>query len=53
VIEFVKASGGIEYANQVMKDFQNQALQILDQFEDSTYRQSLKDLVHFTIERSK
>lgn len=53
VIEFVKASGGIEYANQVMKDFQNQALQILDQFEDSVYRQSLKDLVHFTIERSK
>lgn len=53
VIEFVKASGGIDYANQVMKDFQNQALQILDQFEDSVYRQSLKDLVHFTIERSK
>jgi octaprenyl-diphosphate synthase len=53
VIEFVKGSGGIEYANQVMKDFQDEALKILDQFEDSIYKQSLKDLVHFTIERSK
>ena len=53
VIEFVKSSGGIEYAIQVMKDFQNEALEILDQFDDSVYKQSLKDLVHFTIERSK
>jgi octaprenyl-diphosphate synthase len=53
IIEFVKGSGGIEYANQVMKQFQDEALKILDQFDDSIYKQSLKDLVHFTIERSK
>lgn len=53
VIEFVKASGGIGYTIQVMHKFQDQALQILDHFEDSVYKQSLKDLVHFTIERSK
>jgi octaprenyl-diphosphate synthase len=53
VIDFVKSSGGIEYAHKVMNDFHNQALEILDQFQDSVYRQSLKDLVRFTIERSK
>ncbi len=53
VIEFVKSSGGIDYAIQVMKDFQLQALKILDDYNDSIYKQSLRDLVQFTIERSK
>lgn len=53
VIEFVKSSGGIEYANKVMNDFHFQALEILEQFRDSVYKQSLKDLVRFTIERTK
>jgi octaprenyl-diphosphate synthase len=53
VIEFVKSSGGIEYANKVMDDFHSQALEILEQFQDSVYKQSLKDLVRFTIERTK
>lgn len=53
VIEFVKSSGGIAYANKVMNDFHLQALEILDQFRDSVYKQSLKDLVRFTIERTK
>ncbi len=53
VIAFVKASGGIEYATEVMGRFVTEARAILHQFPDSTYRQSLDELVQYTIERSK
>lgn len=53
VIDFVKNSGGIEYANTVMKQYQQEANQILMQFDDSAYRQSMDELVSFTIERKK
>ena len=53
VIVFVKEKGGIEYATQVMNEFHQKALQELEQFPDSTYKNSLKDLVQFTIERIK
>ena len=53
VIKFVKDAGGIEYARTVMNDFHNKAIEILNSFEDSIYRQSLMNLVQFTIERNK
>ncbi len=53
IIDFVKSSGGIDYANKVMLEFQDDALSVLDEFEDSSYKQSLKDLVRFTIERTR
>lgn len=53
VIAFVKEKGGIEYATGVMNDFHQKALQELEQFPDSDYKNSLKDLVQFTIERTK
>jgi len=53
VINFVKASGGIEYATSVMEDYHNKAKEILQSFPESTYRTSLEDLVQFTIERTK
>ncbi|MDH5476235.1 MAG: polyprenyl synthetase family protein [Cyclobacteriaceae bacterium] len=53
VIDFVKKSGGIEYATEVMNTFYNEALDILNQFEDSIYRTSLSQLVQYTIERNK
>lgn len=52
VIEYVKRSGGIEYANETMKKFHREALDILDTFPDSAYRNSLGQLVQFTIERN-
>ncbi|HTE34539.1 MAG TPA: polyprenyl synthetase family protein [Chryseolinea sp.] len=52
VIAYVKASGGIEYANQVMDKFHKEALQILDAFPESPYKRSLIHLVEFTIERT-
>ena len=53
VIDKVNKSGGIEYAREKMKDYHNQALQILDEFPDSPSKTSLKQLVSFTIERKK
>jgi len=53
VIEFVKESGGIEYARNVMESFYKEALQILESFQPSTFKNSLKDLVDFTILRDK
>lgn len=53
VIEFVKRSGGIEYAKQAMERFYNEALECLTEFSDSAYKQSLQQLVQFTIERVK
>jgi octaprenyl-diphosphate synthase len=53
VIQFVKDSGGIEYASNIMKNFQNEAFELLGSFPDSVYKQSLIDLVKYTIEREK
>jgi len=52
VIEFVKGSGGIEYANKAMNKFREDALQILAGFPESRYKESLIQLVQFTIERN-
>jgi octaprenyl-diphosphate synthase len=51
VIEFVKKSGGIEYANQKMKVYIDQAMTLLETVPTSEYKTSLVDLVNFTIER--
>lgn len=52
VIAYVKASGGIEYAHETMKKFHQDALLILEGFPDSAYKQSLIQLVQFTIDRN-
>ena len=52
VIDFVKGSGGIEYANKAMNKFREDALQILGAFPESRYKESLIQLVQFTIERN-
>jgi octaprenyl-diphosphate synthase len=53
VIDFVKDSGGIEYAEGVMEKYFNEALGILQTFEDSAYKESLNNLVQYTILRNK
>ena len=52
VIGFVKQSGGIGYAETQMKKYQESAYEILGSFPASAYRESLHDLVQFTIERT-
>ncbi|MEM9832837.1 MAG: polyprenyl synthetase family protein [Bacteroidota bacterium] len=53
VIDFVKQSGGIDYATESMQRFHEEAKQILCTFPDSPHKQSLSRLVSFTIEREK
>lgn len=53
VIDFVKASGGIEYAIQAMNDYYQEAKEILCTFPDSAYKEALAGLVEYTIERKK
>lgn len=52
VITYVKQSGGIQYAVEKMNHYHHEALEILQSFPDSDYRNSLKDLVQFTIDRT-
>lgn len=51
LIEFVKSSGGLEYAITVMKDFQQKAKDILNEFPDSEARKSLHIMLDYVIER--
>lgn len=51
VIEFVKNSGGIEYAQKVMNTYHQEALTLVGSVPDSDYKRSLIELVQFTIER--
>lgn len=51
LIEFVKSSGGLEYAIKVMKDFQQKAKDILDEFPESEARKSLHIMLDYVIER--
>lgn len=53
VIEFVKESGGLAYAENVMTKYYQEALEILHSFADSAYKTSLVSLVSYTIERKK
>lgn len=53
VIEYVKQSGGLEYAKSVMNKYYEEAMEILATFPDSAYKTSLQGLVSYTIERKK
>jgi octaprenyl-diphosphate synthase len=53
IIEFVKEKDGLDYARKVMNNFHQEAIAQLKQFPDSVYRQSLEQLVQYTIDRTK
>lgn len=53
VIAFVKAQGGLDYAVSKMKQYQNEALQILQNYPESEYRNSLELMVNYVIDRKK
>lgn len=53
VIAFVKNSNGLVYAEQKMVQFQQEALQILDEFPSSDYKDALTLMVNYVIERKK
>jgi len=53
VISFVIDNGGLDYAIEKMKQFQQEALQILKQYPESIYRDSLELMVSYVIDRKK
>ncbi|MCF7559088.1 polyprenyl synthetase family protein [Sabulilitoribacter multivorans] len=53
VIAFVKERGGLEYAVNKMKAFQEEALQLLKTYPESKYKNSLELMVNYVIDRKK
>ena len=53
VIAFVKSHHGLTYAEAKMTEFQQQALQLLQNFPDSEYKDALTLMVNYVIERKK
>jgi len=51
VIQIVKENGGIEYAETIMENYKNEALDILASFPDNTSKDALTQLIHFIIDR--
>ena len=53
VIAYVKNNGGLDYAIAKMKDFQQQALSMLEKYPQSDFKTSLELMVNYVIERKK
>jgi octaprenyl-diphosphate synthase len=51
VINVVKKSGGIEYAQEKMYGFRDEALAILSGFKNDEVKNALEELVRFTTDR--
>lgn len=53
VIHFVRESGGLQYAEDKMNAFKQEAFDILKEFPDSVYKTGLEQLVNYTTNRVK
>jgi len=53
VIAFVKEKGGLDYAVTKMKEFQIEALKILNSYPESPFKNSLILMVNYVIDRKK
>ncbi len=51
VIDFVKSSGGLEYAEGRMQEFKQEALDMLTPFPKSPYRDALELMVNYVVDR--
>lgn len=53
LIAYVNTHGGIEYSRDAMNQLITEALQILDTFDESEAKTSLRELVHYIVQRSR
>jgi len=53
LIELVKDKGGLDYAVEKMKYFQNEALDLIKDYPESEYKQALVMMVNYVIDRNK
>ena len=51
VIQYVKDSGGLQYAEKRMYEFRDQALEILKPYAASPYKEALELMVNYVVER--
>jgi octaprenyl-diphosphate synthase len=49
----VKASGGINYAMQIMEEYKSKSLTLLKEYPESSSRLALEKIIEFTIDRKK
>lgn len=53
VIAFVKERGGLQYAEEKMLEFKNRALQLLEPYPPSEYKEALELMVNYVVDRKK
>ncbi|WP_276389730.1 polyprenyl synthetase family protein [Eudoraea chungangensis] len=53
VISLVKERGGLRYAEQKMNAFKNEALELLNTYPDSPYKDALRLMVNYVVDRKK
>ncbi len=53
LIKTVSETGGLDYAAHKMNEYYLQSISELEKFPDSKYKEALKDLIKFSIERNK
>lgn len=53
LIALVKSKGGLDYSISKMKEYQQKALTILNNYPDSPYKRSLELMVNYVIDRKK
>jgi len=53
VIQFVKDSGGLDYAVKQMKMYQEKAFSMLENYPASPYKSSLEIMMNYVIDRKK
>ena len=51
LIDFVKKSGGLDYAEKIMENYQQKALDILSEFSDNEAKKSLQLMLDYVIKR--
>ena len=53
IINLVKENKGLEFAEKRMNEYYNEAIKILEKFNDNEAKESLKKLVEFVVKRKK
>lgn len=51
LVDYTKSHGGIEYAERRMRELHNEALQLLDMWQNAEVRESLRGYIDFVVDR--
>ncbi len=51
LVDYTKSHGGIEYAERRMRELRNEALQLLDAWQNAEVRESLRGYIDFVVDR--